>query len=43
MENKETKTIDGAAVFADPVAYLAEFGIEAELVAEAGTPMASAA
>ena len=44
---EQTQTTDQAAAvaapFEDPVAYLASFGIEAELVAVTGPPMTSAA
>jgi hypothetical protein len=46
METNQTKTREApspAAVFADPVAYLAQFGIEAELVSADGTTLATAA
>jgi hypothetical protein len=33
MRREETESVDhGAAIFADPVAYLATFGIVAELI-----------
>jgi hypothetical protein len=45
MEQTQTtdQTAAVAAPFEDPVAYLASFGIEVELVAVIGPPMAPAA